>query len=65
MQSLVNALAIAQYEDSVQRIAKLSGPDQLAFAEGVIKKMKKDEEERKRQDAIRLAALQEIQSKKT
>ncbi|MDF3029325.1 MAG: hypothetical protein K0S23_3632 [Fluviicola sp.] len=65
LQSLVNALEIAQYEDSVQRIAKLSGPDQLAFAEGVIKKMKKDEEERKRQDAIRLAALQEIQSKKT
>lgn len=64
LQSLVNALEIAQYEDSVQRIAKLSGPEQLAFAEGVIKKMKKDEEERKRQDAIRLAALQEIQSKK-
>lgn len=65
LQSLVNALEIAQYEDSVQRIAKLSGPDQLVFAEGVIKKMKKDEEERKRQDAIRLAALQEIQGKKT
>ncbi len=65
LQSLVNALEIAQYEDSVQRIAKLSGSDQLAFAEGVIKKMKKDDEERKRQDAIRLAALQEIQSKKT
>ena len=65
LQSLVNALEIAHYEDSVQRIAKLSGPDQLAFAEGVIQKMKKDEEERKRQDAIRLAALQEIQSKKT
>ena len=65
LQSLVNALAIAQYEDSVQRIAKLSGPDQLAFAEGVIMTMKKDEEERKRHDAIRLAALQEIQSKKT
>lgn len=64
LQSLVNALEIAQYEDSVQRIAKLSGPEQLAFAEGVIKKMKKDEEERKRQDAIRLATLQEIQSKK-
>jgi len=65
LQSLVNALETAQYEDSVQRIAKLSTSDQLAFAEGVIQKMKKDEEERKRQDAIRLAALQEIQSKKT
>lgn len=65
LQSLVNALEIAQYEDSVQRIAKLSASDQLAFAEGVIKKMKKDEEERKRQDAIRMAALQEMQSKKT
>lgn len=64
LQSLVNALEIAEYEDSIQRIAKLSGPDRLAFAEGVIRKMKKDEEERKRQDAIRLAALQEIQSKK-
>lgn len=65
LQSLVNALEIAQYEDSVQRVAKLSPSDQLAFADGVIKKMKKDEEERKRKDAIRLAALQEIQSKKT
>lgn len=64
LQSLVNALEIAQYEDSVQRIAKLSASDQLAFAEGVIKKMKKDEEERKRADAIRMAALQEIQNKK-
>jgi hypothetical protein len=64
LQSLVNALEIAQYEDSVQRIAKLSASDQLAFAEGVINKMKKDEEERKRQDAIRMAALQDIQSKK-
>ena len=65
LQSLVNALEIAHYEDSIQRIAKLSPTDQLAFAEGVIKKMKKDEEERKRQDAIRLAALQEVQSKKS
>ncbi|WP_343635896.1 hypothetical protein [Fluviicola sp.] len=65
LQSLVNALETAQYEDSIQRIAKLSPSDQLAFAEGVIKKMKKDEEERKRQDAIRLAAIQEIQSKKS
>lgn len=65
LQSLVNALETAQYEDSVQRIAKLSSSNQLAFAEGVIKKMKKDEEERKRQDAIRLAALQEIQSQKS
>ncbi len=65
LQSLVNALEIAHYEDSIQRIAKLSPSDQLAFAEGVINKMKKEEEERKRQDAIRLAALQEIQSKKS
>lgn len=65
LQSLVNALEIAHYEDSIQRIAKLSPSEQLAFAEGVINKMKKDEEERKRQDAIRLAALQEIQSKKS
>jgi len=64
LQSLVNAIETAEYEDSVQQIAKLSPSDQLAFAEGVIKKMKKDEEERKRQDAIRLAALQEIQLKK-
>jgi hypothetical protein len=65
LQSLVNALEIAHYEDSIQRIAKLSPSEQLAFAEGVINKMKKDEEERKRQDAIRLVALQEIQSKKS
>ncbi|AEA43160.1 hypothetical protein [Fluviicola taffensis] len=64
LQSLVNALEIAQYEDSVQRVASLSPSDQLAFAEGVIAKMKKDDEERKRQDAIRLAALQDVQNKK-
>lgn len=65
LQSLVKAIETAQYEDSVQRIAQLSPPEQLAFAEGVIKKLKKDEEERKRQDAIRMAALQDIQNKKS
>lgn len=64
LQSLVAAIETAQYEDSVQRIAKLTPSEQLEFAEGVIKKLKKDEEERQRQDAIRLAALQEAQSKK-
>ncbi|MDR0803377.1 hypothetical protein [Fluviicola sp.] len=65
LQSLVTAIETAQYEDSVQRIAKLSPSEQLEFAGGVIKKLKKEEEERQRQNAIRLAALQEIQSKKT
>lgn len=64
LQSLVNALETAHYEDSVQQVAKLSPSDQLAFAEGVIKKLKKEEDERRRQDEIRMAALKEIQSKK-
>lgn len=64
LERLVRNLEIAEYEDSVQRIAKMPESDRLIFAENVIKKLKKEEEERQRQDAIRLAALQEIQSKK-
>jgi tetratricopeptide (TPR) repeat protein len=64
LQSLVKNLEIAQYEDSVQRIAQLSPNEQLDFAKTVLKKLKAEEEERKRQEEIRLAALQEIQKKK-
>lgn len=64
LQKLVENLEIAQYEDSVQRISKMTPDEQLDFAKKVLKKMKADEEERKRMEAIRLAELAEIQKKK-
>ncbi len=64
LQSLVTNLETAYTEDSLQRIAKMPESDRLAFAEKVLKKLKKDEEERKRLEEIRLAQLQEIQAKK-
>lgn len=48
LQSLVINLETAYTEDSLQRIAKMPESDRLAFAEKVLKKLKKDEEERKR-----------------
>lgn len=44
LQKLVQSIEIAEYEDSVQRIAKMSPDEQLKFAENLIKKMKEDEE---------------------
>lgn len=47
LKKLVHSIEVAEYEDSVQRIAKMSPDEQLAFAENLIKKMKEEEERQK------------------
>ena len=59
---LVAAVETANFEDSVQRIAKLSEDDRVAFLEKVIKQKKEDEERRKKMEAERLRELQQNQN---
>jgi tetratricopeptide (TPR) repeat protein len=59
---LVVAVETAYYEDSVQRIAKMSEDDRVAFIEKVIKQIKEDEKRRKEADAKRLRELQDNQN---
>lgn len=47
LQKLVTSIEIAETEDSLQRIAKLSPDEQIKFAENLIKKMKEDEERKR------------------
>ncbi|HRO75333.1 MAG TPA: tetratricopeptide repeat protein [Crocinitomicaceae bacterium] len=47
LKKLVESIEIAEYEDSVQRIAKMSPEEQEKFAEKLIKKMKEDAEKEK------------------
>lgn len=48
LKKLVDAIEIAEYEDSVQRIARMSPDEQYKFAENLIKKMKEEEELRQK-----------------
>jgi len=57
--NLVAAMEIAQYEDSVQRISKMSDKDQTAFIKDVIKQMKEDAQRRKELEAAKMRALQD------
>jgi len=59
---LVVAVETAYYEDSVQRIAKMSEDDRVAFIEKVIKQIKDDEKRRKEAEAKRLRELQDNQN---
>jgi tetratricopeptide (TPR) repeat protein len=59
---LVLAVETAYYEDSVQRIARMSEDDRTAFIEGVIKKLQEEEKKRKEAEARRLRELQENQN---
>ncbi|MDD2981808.1 MAG: tetratricopeptide repeat protein [Crocinitomicaceae bacterium] len=60
LKDLVIAVEAANYEDSIQRIAKLSPEEQEAFATNVIKKMKEDDERRKALEAEKLKELQTV-----
>ena len=59
---LVAAVEIANYEDSIQKIARMSESEQKDFVKKVIKKEKEDEEIRKKRDAQRLLELQKNQA---
>lgn len=60
LKDLVVAVETANYEDSLQRIAKLSPAEQEVFANNVIKKMKEDDEKRKALEAQKLKELQTV-----
>jgi tetratricopeptide (TPR) repeat protein len=62
LSELVDAVETAYYEDSVQRIAAMSEEDREAFIKDVIKKIKDEEEARKKRDAERLRELQANQA---
>lgn len=62
LKDLVEAVEIASYEDSVQRIAAMSPAEQEAFAEKLIKKIKEDEAQRKRMEEVRKAEIQSQQA---
>jgi tetratricopeptide (TPR) repeat protein len=62
---LVKAIELAQFEDSVQRIAALSEKDREDFLKETIKQIKRDEQRRKEQEAAKLLALQQSQTNNT
>jgi tetratricopeptide (TPR) repeat protein len=59
---LVAAVEIAEFEDSVQRIAKLPEGEREKFLEKVIKQQKEEEIARKKKEAERLRELQQLQA---
>ena len=59
---LVAAVEIAEYEDSLQRIAKLPEGEREKFLEKVIKLQKEEEIARKKKEAERLRELQQLQA---
>ena len=62
---LVKAIDIAQFEDSVQKIAALSEKDREDFLKETIKQIKRDEQRRKELEAAKLLALQQSQPTNT
>ena len=59
---LVKAVETANFEDSVQRIAKMSEKDREDFLKETLKEMKRDQQRRKEQEAAKLLALQQNQA---
>jgi hypothetical protein len=59
---LVAAIEIANFEDSVQRIAKMSENDREDFLKETLKEMKREQQRRKEQEAAKLLALQQNQA---
>ncbi|MBI1836347.1 MAG: hypothetical protein HYR91_03680 [Flavobacteriia bacterium] len=62
LNDLVIAVVTANYEDSVQRVAKLPELEREDFVKNVIKKTKEEEEKRKKLEAERLRELQQNQA---
>ena len=59
---LVKAIETANFEDSVQRIAKMSEEQREDFLKETLKEMKRDQQRRKEQEAAKLLALQQTQT---
>jgi len=58
LSDLVKAIEIANFEDSVQRIAKLSEKDRNEYLKDALKQIKEEQQKRKEQEAAKLLALQ-------
>ncbi|RFC54399.1 type IX secretion system periplasmic lipoprotein PorW/SprE [Brumimicrobium aurantiacum] len=61
LENLVRDIDIITFEDSVQRIAKMDEKSREKFIKDVIAKIQKEEEERKKREAIRAEQLRELQ----
>jgi len=59
LSDLVKAIETANFEDSVQRIAKLSERDRNEFLKDALKQIKEEEQKRKEQEAAKMLALQD------
>lgn len=59
LSDLVKAIETANFEDSVQRIAKLSEKDRTEFLKDALKQIKEEQQKRKEQEAAKMLALQE------
>ena len=59
---LVRAIETANFEDSVQRIAKMSVDDREDFLKETLKQLKREQQRRKEQEAAKLLALQQNQT---
>lgn len=59
LSDLVKAIETANFEDSVQRIAKLSEKDRNEFLKDALKQIKEEQQKRKEQEAAKMLALQQ------
>ena len=59
---LVKAIETANFEDSVQRIAKMTEEQREDFLKETLKEMKREQQRRKEQEAAKLLALQQNQT---
>jgi len=59
---LVHAIETANFEDSVQRIAKMSEDAREDFLKETLKQLKREQQRRKEQEAAKLLALQQNQT---
>lgn len=59
--NLVEDIDLIAFEDSVQRIAKMSEKDRDQFLKDVIKQIQKEEQEKKERDALRAEQMRKLQ----
>ena len=59
--NLVENVQVIEFEDSVQRIAKMDEKTRENFVKDVIKQLKKEEQERKEREAIRAEQMRKLQ----
>ncbi|PWH85480.1 type IX secretion system periplasmic lipoprotein PorW/SprE [Brumimicrobium oceani] len=59
--NLVRDIDVIAFEDSVQKIAKMSEKDREQFVKDVIKQIEKEEQERKEREALRAEQMRKLQ----